>query len=202
MEEEDSDTGRKAADEAASLQPQKNTAALTLHSTVLIHLMISEYLNDTMCSLLALCLSFQTVLPRSPLLAQTCACAHWPFSTHAHTHGEHWKTQSAVWARGLANELSYWNRKESARRCRKCYCKPHGRKTYGKLLIRTKKNENVLSLQMYQFTFRWSRLKASSPILYFFFTSISNLQYLKVLRCRKRKETWSISHLCQDSPMA
>lgn len=170
--------------------------------------MISEYLNDTMWSLLDFAYPF---MPCSSVLLFSPRLVHLhtgPFArTHAHkhtrTHTEHWKTQSATWARGLANELSYWNRKESAQCCRKCcYCKPYIRETYGKLLIRTKKNENVLSLQMYRFTFRWSRLKASSPILYFFFTSIPNLQDFNALRRRNSKQTWSVFHLCQDSPMA
>lgn len=75
-----------------------------------------------------------------------------------------WKTQSAVQAWSLANELSYWNRKESALYCTKCcYGKPYRGGMEGKLLVRTKKHENVLSLQMYQFTFIRSRLRQFLP---------------------------------------
>lgn len=85
-----------------------------------------------------------------------------------------WKTQSAVWARGLANELSYWNRKESALCCRKCcYGKLYRRGTDRKLLVRTKKHEKVLSPQMYQLACRRSRLHPFLPrffsFLFFFF---------------------------------
>lgn len=121
--------------------------------------------------------SFHAFLP--PILSfSTSLCTR----TLVHTRTQStqpWKTQSAVWARSLANELSYWNRKESALCCRKCcYSKPYRRGTEGKLLVRTKKHENVLSLQMYQFTFRRSRLH---PLLLLFFppsfftTTISHL---------------------------
>lgn len=63
----------------------------------------------------------------------------------------------------LANELSYWNRRESAPCCRKCcHGKPHRRKREGKLLAWTKKHENVLSLKMYQFRLMLDRLQPFS----------------------------------------
>lgn len=120
---------------------------------------------------LSLHFAFPSFMPFSPhsLSFSTSLCTR----TLVHTRTQStqpWKTQSAVWARSLANELSYWNRKESALCCRKCcYGKPYRRGTEGKLLVRTKKHENVLSLQMYQFTFRRSRLH---PFLQYFISFI------------------------------
>ncbi len=63
----------------------------------------------------------------------------------------------------LANELSYWNRRESVPCCRKCcHGKPHRWKRGGKLLAWTKKHENVLSLKMYQFRLMLGRLQPFS----------------------------------------
>lgn len=109
----------------------------------------------------------------------THAFSHTPIHTHTHTQStQPWKTQSAFWAGSLANELSYWNRKESALYCRNCcYGKPYRRGTGGKLLVRTKKHKNVLSLQMYQFTFIRGRLHPFLLyfIVMFFTTFISHL---------------------------
>lgn len=42
----------------------------------------------------------------------------------------------------------------------------------GELLVRTKKHENVISLQMYQFTFRRGRLHSLLPFFISFFSTI------------------------------
>lgn len=133
----------------------------------------------------------QCVLSTSISLHFTHPLAHFPpipiFSwclrvsgpSHMRKSTRPWKTQSAFWAEGLANELSYWNRKESTLICRKCsYGKPFKKmkKNGGgvldrKLRVRIKKCDNVLSLQMYQFTRRWSRLHPFTscfPFLSFF----------------------------------
>lgn len=49
--------------------------------------------------------------------------------------------------------------------------------------------------------FRWSRLTASSPV-FISFTSIPEHRCLKMLRCRKKKQTWKVLNLCRDIPMA
>lgn len=79
---------------------------------------------------LSLHFAHPSFMPLSPCFSSsfsTQACAR----TRTHTQStQPWKTQSAVWPRSLANELSYWNRKESALCCRKCcYSKPHRRGT-------------------------------------------------------------------------
>lgn len=92
MEEEESDTGEKKQLITLLwllLCSPRNTAALTLHSTVLIYLMISEYLNDTMCSLSRSAYPFMLRCPVPFFLAQSCACARRPFYTHTHTRAEH-----------------------------------------------------------------------------------------------------------------
>lgn len=121
---------------------------------------------------LSLHFAYPPFVPSSPysLSFSTSLCTRTPVHTRTQS-TQPWKTQSAVWARSLANELSYWNRKESALCCRKCcYGKPYRRGTEGKLLVRTKKHENVLSLQMYQFTFRRGRLH---PFLPYFISFLS-----------------------------
>ncbi len=63
----------------------------------------------------------------------------------------------------LANELSYWNRRESVPCCRKCcHGKPHQWKREGELLAWTKKHENVLSQKKYQFRLMLGRLQPFS----------------------------------------
>lgn len=136
---------------------------MTLHSRAFIYLMISEYFNDTVFTLSLVPSIFLPIYEALyfPLLEHKRTHTHTPTQTHphklwnTHTHSQRtqpWKTQSALYAGSLANELSYWNRKKSALCCRKCcYGKPYRRGTEGKLLTWTKKHDNVLLLQMYQF---------------------------------------------------
>lgn len=142
--------------------------------------MISECFNDTMCSLsysfapssILLSCRFLSVLS----LFSTSFCTLMPVHTQKIHSLE--KPSQQFGARSLANELSYWNRKQSALCCRKCcYGKPYRGGMEGKLLVRTKKHENVLSLQMYQFTFIRSRLHQFLPYAISFLPSFSPPSY-------------------------
>lgn len=85
----------------------------------------------------------------------------------------------------MANELSYWNRKESVRCCRKCcHGKPHWRRGVGNYLLGQRNMRMSFHQKMYQFRLMLGRLQPFSLPLH----ALSSVDYLTLLTWAGKKQ--------------